>query len=156
MSQEISSPPAPLCGRPINALFGASNSEQKRRIDLLDNALPLRGASHADVAEYRIETPIRYAECVAILTDGRRARLLKAHQFVGWTSHAPSRSLLFRNGEKHVELVIDARLQGEAPGGIRDVLLEPPAKSLSSVVRKFIGINGDLFTLPALPGAIHA
>ncbi len=60
---------------------------------ILDDLIPLRGASHADVVEYRVEIPMRYAECHALLTDGRKVRLVDSRKFLGWSSHDSRRSL---------------------------------------------------------------
>ena len=46
----------------------------------LDRMLPLNGASHAEAVDYAIVIPMRYAECVAILADGRQVRLREAQQ----------------------------------------------------------------------------
>ena len=37
----------------------------------LDQRLPLRNASHADVEHYGVDIPMRYSECYAKLKDGR-------------------------------------------------------------------------------------
>ena len=62
-----------LAGRPSFNDSGLRENTTK----ILDSLIPLRNASHADVVEYRVEIPMRYAECYAILTDGRRARLVE-------------------------------------------------------------------------------
>lgn len=61
----------------------------------LDKLIPLEGASHAEVAEYRVDVPMRYAEVCARLTDGRIARLLDPRQFLGWCGYDANPSLLF-------------------------------------------------------------
>ncbi len=151
MIQQQLSSPVSLRGRLITALFGAADGEAEGMVDVLDDALPLQGASHADVIEYRIENPMRYAECMAVLHDGRKVGLRRPRQFLGWSSHSPSKSLLFRSGGKHLELVIEGRLRGRAPGALREVLLESRSKSACSFTRKFIGRDGNLVFLPILP-----
>ncbi|MCG8370146.1 MAG: hypothetical protein MJA32_06505, partial [Proteobacteria bacterium] len=76
---------------------------------ILDKLIPLRGASHADVVEYRVEIPMRYAECYAVLADGRRAGLVDPRRFLGWSSHDARRSLLFRNDDMTLEVEVDNR-----------------------------------------------
>ena len=156
MIQQQLSSPVSLCGRLINALFGARVGEEERMVNVLDQSLPLFGASHADVVEYRVEIPMRYAECMAIMPDGRKIGLLKPRQFVGWSTHSPNKSLLFRSGGKHFEVVVEDRLKGHAPGAIRDVLLESGSERRSSFARKFIGSDGDLVILPGLPEMVQA
>jgi len=90
----------PLPGRPVRATDHA--------LEFLDDAIPLEGASHCDVVRYAVETKWRNAECIAILTDGSRAKLSDSWQFMGYAGRDPVESLLFcRNGE-YFELHIGA------------------------------------------------
>ena len=140
-----------LCGKLINALFGASIGDEADFVSVLDEAIPLVGASHADVIEYCVEIPMRYAECLAVLKDGRKVGLRNPRQFKGWSQHSPNRSLLFRSGGRHFEVAVEERLRGSAPGCIREVFLESRSERRSSLARKFIGVDGDLVILPVLP-----
>ena len=153
MIQEQLSTPVSLDGPVNNAPVGAPVGKQERIAHALDNALPLVDASNADVVEYRVETPMRYAECMAIMPDGRKIGLLKPRQFVGWSSHAPNKSLLFQSGDQHVEVIVEERLKGHAPGAIREVLLESAAERCSSFAGRFIGRDGDLVRLPQMAEA---
>ncbi len=145
-----------LCGREINALFGTKVGEAASMTDLLDDALPLDGGSHRDVVEYLIIAPLRYAECVAVMQDGRRIGLQKPRQFLGWSTHSNGKSLLFRSPEQYLEVVVDDDLRGRIPGSMREILLESRAEPESSLARRFIGADGEQVALPALPAAIHA
>ena len=140
--------------RPIDALFGASIGDEENMVGVLDDAIPLQGASHADVVEYVVETPMRYAECFALLSDGRKVGLQDPRGFVGWSRHDRDRSLLFRSRGKHYEVVVEASLLGQVPGCIRQVFLEAGSERRSSLARKFIGIDGNLVVLPVLPATI--
>ena len=150
---QLHAPTAP-CGRLINAMFGASIGDQENMISVLDEAIPLQGASHADVVEYVVEIPLRFAECFAILADGRKVGLQEPRKFVGWSRHDPDRSLLFRSNGKHFEVAVERGLRGQAPGSIRQVFLESKSERRSSLARKFIGIDGDLVILPILPATL--
>ncbi|MCP4299073.1 MAG: hypothetical protein GY783_00685 [Gammaproteobacteria bacterium] len=150
MPQQLQTP-TPLRGRQINALFGVSIGDEERMIGVLDDAIPLQGASHADVVEYLVEIPMRYAECFALLSDGRKVALQEPRKFVGWSRHDRDRSLLFRSNGKHFEVAVEACLHGQAPGCIREVFLEAKSERRSSPARRFIGIDGDLVILPVLP-----
>ena len=143
--------PVSICGKLINALFGASVGDEADMVSLLDEAIPLKGASHADVLEYSVEIPMRYAECFALLADGRKVGLQDPRKFKGWSQHSPNRSLLFRSNGKHFEVAVEERLRGKAPGCIREVYLEARSERRSSLARKFIGVDGDLVILPVLP-----
>ena len=117
-------------------------------VTLLDDLIPLRDASHTDVVEYSVEVPFRYAECYALLQDGRKVSLLEPRKFVGWSSHKPSRTLLFRVNGTHLERDVADELAGQAPGKIHSISLEAMALRCANTVRKFIGIDGDLMLLP--------
>lgn len=143
--------PIALCGKRINALFGDSIATEEKIVSVLDDVIPLQGASHADVSEYVVESPMRYAECFAILSDGRKVGLQDPSAFVGWSRHERNRSLLFRNNGKHYEVAVEASLRGHSPGCIREVLLEAESDHGSSLARKFIGIDGHPVMLPDLP-----
>jgi len=71
--------------------------EQAKNAKFLDQMIPLKGASHATVVSYGVDTPMRYSECFATLADGRVARLKDARQFIGWSGMNGSRRLLFRS-----------------------------------------------------------
>jgi hypothetical protein len=146
--------PTALRGTPINALFGASIGDEENVVGVLDDAIPLQGASHAEVVEYVVEIPMRYAECFALLSDGRKVGLRNPRSFVGWSRHDRDRSLLFRSRGKHYEVAVEASLLGKASGCIRQVFLEAKSERDSSLARKFIGIDGDLVVLPVLPATI--
>jgi len=151
MTQQQLQTPVSLCGKLINALFGASIGDEADMVKALDEAIPLQGASHADVVEYSVEIPMRYAECLAVLRDGRKVGLQQPRQFKGWSHHSPNRSLLFRSNGKHFEVAVEEQLRGTAPGCIREVYLEARSERRSSLARKFIGVDGDLVILPVLP-----
>ena len=74
---------------------------------ILDSLVPLRKASHADVVEYRVEIPMRYAECYAVLEDGRKVSFADPRKFLGWSSHTDRRLLLFRNNDIAIEVEVD-------------------------------------------------
>ena len=118
-------------------------------VTLLDDLIPLRDASHTDVVEYSVEVPFRYAECYALLQDGRKVGLVEPRKFVGWSSYDPSRKLLFRVNGTHLELDVEDELAGKAPGKIHNIVLEAVALRCASTMKKFIGIDGKLVMLPA-------
>lgn len=135
-------------------------AEKNRTAAYLDQVIPLKGASHADVVSYSVEIPMRYAECFARLRDGRKVRLADRSRFIGWSGDDAKRSLLFRKNLLHIELCIDKGLNGSAlgPGGISDIVLESAVRTVKTAEdspceshdaeRKFIGIDGSLVTLP--------
>jgi len=108
-------------GTGYNAVRGAEVIRRVRA--LLDEFVPLAGASHADVVGYAVDD----AGLVAALDSGEPARLAGPAQFVGYRGdRAAPAALVLRHHGLHLEILID---RGHAIGaadraGIRDVLLE--------------------------------
>jgi len=123
--------------------------EALNAVSLLDDLIPLRDASHTDVVEYSVEVPLRNAECYALLQDGRKVGLVEPWKFKGWSSHDPSRTLLFRVNGSHLELDVEEELAGKAPGKVHNIILEAVALRCANTMRKFIGIDGTQVMLPA-------
>ncbi|MDH3481879.1 MAG: hypothetical protein OEM50_09205 [Gammaproteobacteria bacterium] len=146
--------PTALSGKRLDALFRDSIADEDKIVSVLDDVIPLRGASHADVTEYVIESPMRYAECFAVLSDGRKVGLQDPSAFVGWSGHDRSRSLLFRSNSKHYEVAIEASRCGHSPGGIRELFPESESDQSASLARQFIGIDGHPVMLPDLPATV--
>lgn len=117
---------------------------------ILDSLIPLRGASHAEVVEYVVEIPMRYAECFAILSDGRKAKFVEPRKFLGWSSHDSRRSLLFRNHDVTLEVEVDNLAAQRECSTVRSINLQAALRQGANRLKKFIGIDGDLLLLPAL------
>ncbi|MDO5656779.1 MAG: malate synthase G [Paracoccus sp. (in: a-proteobacteria)] len=83
----------------------------------LDNAVPLAGASHAEVTAYRREAAALVADI-----NGKTVPLADPAQFVGQTDG----SWLLRHHGLHIELVIDRDhpIGASSKSGLRDVVLE--------------------------------
>jgi len=134
-----------LCGQPQGDAGLHENTAK-----ILDSLIPLRQASHADVVEYRVEIPMRYAECYAILADGRKAKFIDPRKFLGWSSHDARRSLLFLNNDVTLEVEVDNRATERDCGTVRSINLQAALRQGANRLKKFIGIDGDLLILPAL------
>jgi len=117
---------------------------------ILDNLIPLRHASHADVVEYRVEIPMRYAECHAVLADGSQVRFMEPRKFLGWSSHDARRSLLFRNNDVTLEVEVDNRAAEKEHSTVRSINLQAAVRQGANRIKKFIGIDGDQLILPAM------
>ena len=130
-------------GRDYNPVRGAAVIEFA--MDFLDRTIPLNGVSHADVAEYVVEIPMRYAECFAVTQDGRKVRFLDRRQFVGWSGHDPRRSLLFVNNGLHVEIDTDPDhpVGSEAPGNIRDIILESAVTTIQDCEDSVAAVDAE-------------
>jgi hypothetical protein len=126
----------------------------------LDNVIPLRDASHAEVVRYTIEIPMRYAECFAILENGRKVGLTDRRRFIGWLGSDDKRSFLFRKNLLHIELRTDAQCEARqpAPGQVQDIILKAGTRTIrdragfraqpNTAERKFIGVDGSQVTFP--------
>ena len=134
-----------LAGRPSYDDSGLHENTTR----ILDTLIPLRDASHADVVEYRVEIPMRYAECNAILADGRKVKFVAPRKFLGWSSHDARRSLLFRNNDITLEVEVDTLAVERERSTVRSINLQAALREGASRLKKFIGIDGDLLILPA-------
>ncbi len=120
----------------------------EQAMKILDEVIPLDGASHTDVVNYSVEIPVRYAECFALLSDGRKVGLAEPRRFVGWSGHDPDRSLLFRNNGSHIELGVEGPVNGHEAVSIRNIVVEDATACHSRTEKRFIGVDGDLVLLP--------
>ena len=75
----------------------------------LDHLIPLTEGSHADVTGLAVDIPLRYAECLVMLADGRTARLKNRNQFLGWTFAKERNALYFRCGKEVIRIETDRK-----------------------------------------------
>ncbi|MDJ0917017.1 MAG: hypothetical protein QNJ05_04575 [Woeseiaceae bacterium] len=75
----------------------------------LDRLIPLTEGSHADVTGLAVDIPLRYAECLVMLADGRTARLKSRNQFLGWTFAKEHNALYFRCGSEVIRIETDRK-----------------------------------------------
>jgi hypothetical protein len=116
----------------------AMTEQHREKAQFLDEMVPLNGASHADVVSYGVDTPMRYSECFARLTDGRIVRLRNARQFIGWTGYNGSRRLLFRSDAGRILL---ASLEGRS---------QRVESAPQGVTHKFVTRDGSLLHVKRL------
>lgn len=121
--------------------------ESQDAIALLDDLIPLQGASHADVVEYLVEVPLRYSQCFARLNDGRKVPLSHARKFLGWSGGNTDRSLLFRCKGSTLELGLSDR-EAPLPGRIRSIIFEVLGPRCATTMKRFIGVDGGLIYQP--------
>ncbi len=121
----------------------------EQAMKILDEVIPLDGASHTDVVRYSVEIPVRYAECFALLSDGRKVGLAEPRRFVGWSGNDPDKSLLFRNNGSHIELGVEGPVNGQDSVNIRNLVVEDATARHSRTKKRFIGVDGHLILLPA-------
>ncbi len=126
----------------------------ERHTAFLDAALPLRTGSHGDVVKYCVDVPMRFAECFAILQDGRRVPLANKRSFVAWTGRAPRCAMLFEVHGLRIEARIDPsdQVASEAPGNIASIDVQPIKRGARLAdrqglagERRFIALDGAVF-----------
>jgi malate synthase len=96
-----------------------------RAARFLDEAFPLRGASHADARAYA-PVPAGTAWSLTVTTAAGETGLQNATQFVGWSGEASRPVILLRHHGLHAELRIDREhpIGRDHPAGLADVVLE--------------------------------
>jgi malate synthase len=89
--------------------------------DFLDGAVPLSGASHADVTAYRRNGAALVAEA-----GGKTVPFADPAAFVGCAEDGDTASYMLRHNGLHIELVIDPThpVGAASASGLRDVVLE--------------------------------
>ena len=79
-----------------------TRGERKSIAQYLDDLVPLKGASHVEVIDYKVTVPMRNAEVSARLANGSTARLDNSRQFLGWSGYGANPTLLFACGGKRI------------------------------------------------------
>ncbi|MFK7967226.1 MAG: malate synthase G [Burkholderiaceae bacterium] len=106
----------------------------------LDEAMPLRGGSHADVTAYKVEE----GSLIGATAKGDLA-LADTAQFAGYNGSpdAPT-ALLLKNNSLHAELQIDRSHQvGQSdPAGVADVLLESAISTIMDCEDSVAAVDG--------------
>ncbi len=76
--------------------------ERKLTAQYLDELIPLHGASHTEVVDYRVSVFTRFAEVRARLANGSTTRLADTRQFLGWLGYGENPTMLFKCGGRQV------------------------------------------------------
>ncbi len=94
--------------------------------ELLDEIVPLDGASHSQVRLYGVGESSDGSELRAILDDGGNTGLADPNQFKGYVGNDEPSVILLENNGLHLEIQIDrANDVGKAhPAGVKDVVME--------------------------------
>jgi len=124
------------------SIVASSQVDSNNSVSFLDSTIPLKDASHGDVVSYSVETIWRKAECIATLSDGSKAKLCDAWQFIGYTGQKPAQRLLFRNEGLHIEVRVDSdqlivavEQKGKLFGVIKSTLATRLAANGNSLIR---------------------
>ncbi len=93
----------------------------------LDDVAPLQGASHADVTEYRVMDG-----GLGAATSRGMTTLQDQAQFAGFTGGDALETVLLKNNNLHIEIVIDRghNIGSTDPAGVADVMMEAAVSTI--------------------------
>jgi malate synthase len=96
--------------------------------NFLDSAVPLEGASHADVTEYVLSGDTLNAK----LGNGTSTVFADPAAFVGYTGEGTLASVLLKHNGLHVEIQIDRShpIGSTHPAGVKDVVVEAAVSTI--------------------------
>jgi len=113
----------------------------KQAIAFLDDAVPLDGASHADVSAYAVVD----GQLSVRTTAGAVLGLTDASQFIGYqgAAGAPSSVLLVNNG-LHIDILIDRDhpVGQRSAAGVKDVYLESAISTIQDCEDSVAAVDG--------------
>ena len=108
-------------GNSYNPVRGQKVIEYSKKF--LDQAVPLKDATHLDVTKYAIVN----GKLVATLSNGNETGLVDESKAVGYNGSPEEPSVvLLKNNDLHIEIVIDRNhpVGKSDPAGIKDIILE--------------------------------
>ncbi len=111
-----------------------------RTCAFLDQAVPLKAGSHADVVSYSVSYD--HSRFGVLLRDGSETGLAKVGQYAG---HRDNEVILFVNNGLHIELQIDrdhpiGRL---SPAGVKDVVLESAMSTIQDCEDSVAAVDAE-------------
>lgn len=127
------------------------NPERGRQVvaranELLDQCVPLKSGSHADVTAYKISN----GALIATLKDGNELPLVQSEQCVGYngSEDAPTSILLCNNG-LHIEIAIDPSTEvgKNSPAGVSDVIMESAMSTIQDCEDSVAAVDAEDKTL---------
>lgn len=97
-----------------------------RAATCLDEAFPLKGASHADVVKYSIDRIEGRAQLSMETAGGRAAHLADKNAFAGYASDGEKLRILLVHNGLHMELVVDgaSKIGSAHRAGLSDIIVE--------------------------------
>ncbi|MCJ2377564.1 malate synthase G [Vibrio sp. ZSDZ34] len=109
--------------------------------EFLDNAAPLNGVSHKDVASYSINNTL-----IATLDDGEQVTLMDAAQLIGYQGQANEpTAILLKHNNLHIEIQIDPNTPvGQLDAaGIKDIVVEAALTTIMDCEDSVAAVDGE-------------
>lgn len=109
---------------------------------LLDQAIPLKDASHLDTVKYAIVNN----SLVASLANGGTAGLIDNSKLLGYQGILEEPSvLLFKNNDLHIEIQFDRNhlIGKEDPAGIKDIILESAVTTIMDCEDSIAAVDAE-------------
>ncbi len=117
-----------------------------RAEQILDEHVPLEGASHSDVVAYRLDLSGGRAVLAAELSDGSQTGLVDSSGLAGYQGDAtePGLVLLVHNG-LHIEIAVDRThpVGATHPAGVKDVVLESAVTTIQDCEDSVSAVDAD-------------
>jgi malate synthase len=127
-------------GRGYNKVRGERVVAYARAV--LDEAAPLRSASHVEAVSYTVEN----GTLVAGLKTGSRTGLKRPEQFVGFNGEdANPSAILLRHNGLHLEIAIDRShpIGSDDPAGIADVVVESAISTIMDLEDSVAAVDAE-------------
>lgn len=127
-------------GSSYNPLRGAKVVEYAHQF--LDDTVPIKGASHADVTHYSVNNQ----QLHATLKSNGTASLESPEKFAGYQGDTAQPSLvLLRNNNLHIELHIDRNhpVGQSHPAGVKDVVLEAAVTTIQDMEDSVAAVDAE-------------
>ncbi|MEZ5595840.1 MAG: malate synthase G [Pseudomonadales bacterium] len=119
-------PESPGCekGRSYNPARGELVVAEAAKV--LDQVIPLEGASHAEVTAYLVAEAGGRLSLRVLTGDGGNTGLVDPSQFAGVVNDRDPSAFLFRHNGLHLEIQIDPKhpVGAAHPAGVKDVVME--------------------------------
>lgn len=112
---------------------------------VLDETIPLEGASHAEVSAYLIAEANGRLSVRMLTTDGGNTGLQDPSQFVGVVNADDPSAFLFRHNGLHIEIQIDPKnpVGAAHPAGVKDVVLESAVTTIQDCEDSVAAVDAE-------------
>ncbi len=112
--------------------------------EFLDRAVPLKNGSHADVKIYKLHHHDDLTSIEVLFEDGESV-LARPEQFAGHSTDDGRLTLLFRNNNLHIELLVDPEhpIGRDANAHVADVILEAAVTTIQDCEDSVAAVDAE-------------